>query len=177
MFILCDTYRWSLPVGRPHGCSNSGGNVPTTRERHADPDAGLHKSQALEFGIAARNISSVINTVFPDVQKCVSVHMHRRQVTVRFTAHSRIVGPQHGTCFASSFWSLEFGSGPWKLRILVHTYIYTHIYICACVCLYIFMYTQTHIRRLAKMVDFGGSGRRMLRSDRPQVTTVLMWAG
>jgi hypothetical protein len=32
----------------------------------------------------------------------------KRQVTVRFTGHSRIVGTRYGTCFVSPFWRLEF---------------------------------------------------------------------
>jgi hypothetical protein len=35
----------------------------------------------------------------------------QRQITVRFTGHSRTVGPQYGTCFISPFWRLEFGRG------------------------------------------------------------------
>jgi len=35
----------------------------------------------------------------------------RHQITVMFTGHSRIVGPQYQTYFMSSFWHVEFGGG------------------------------------------------------------------
>jgi hypothetical protein len=57
------------------------------------------------------NISTTIYVLVWIV--CISSHAlnRRRQVTVRFTGHSRIVGPQYGTFFMSPVWHLEFGGG------------------------------------------------------------------
>jgi len=35
----------------------------------------------------------------------------KRQITVRFTGNSRIVGPRHEICFVPTLWRLEFGGG------------------------------------------------------------------
>lgn len=50
--------------------------------------------------------------VFPaHIRLCVSSHALSRkwQITVRFTGHSRIIGPQQGICFILTFMHLELG--------------------------------------------------------------------
>jgi len=44
---------------------------------------------------------------------CISSHTLRRKcwITMRFTGHSKIVGPQYGTHFMSPFQHLLFGGG------------------------------------------------------------------
>jgi hypothetical protein len=54
----------------------------------------------------------------PYIQKCVSSlkQSRKRQITMRFTGHDRIVGHQWGTCFMSHFWCLEFWGGVYIFR-------------------------------------------------------------
>lgn len=44
----------------------------------------------------------------------------KRQTTVRFTEHSRIVGPQRKIFFMQPFWCQEFGGGTRMLGKFVH---------------------------------------------------------
>jgi hypothetical protein len=54
-------------------------------------------------------LSALLLQFFVLAYKNVSVYRH--QVTVGLTGHSRIVGPQCGTCFVSPFWRLEYVVG------------------------------------------------------------------
>lgn len=50
---------------------------------------------------------------FSYIKKSTRSHApsRKRQVTVRFTGHSRIVGPWHEICFVPTLCHLEFGGG------------------------------------------------------------------
>ena len=65
---------------------------------------------------------SAITAGFPSIQKSVAAHKPstERQVTFRFTVQSRFLDPQHGPCFASILFRLEFGGGFQKFRIYLY---------------------------------------------------------
>jgi hypothetical protein len=68
---------------------------------------------ATEFYPVAPNIFSIITAVFSPLTYKNVYQLHapgrKRQVTVTFTGHCTVVGPQYGTFFMSHFWRLEFG--------------------------------------------------------------------
>ena len=60
---------------------------------------------------------------------CVSAHApsrtRQRQRRVKFTGHSRIMGPRFGTGFISLFWRLKFGGGFYNFGKFIHNCYYT----------------------------------------------------
>jgi hypothetical protein len=64
--------------------------------------------------MVANSNFSIITAVFSlQTKMCISPHAQRgkRQIKARLKGHSRTVGLQHGTCFMSPFWCLEFSYG------------------------------------------------------------------
>jgi hypothetical protein len=69
----------------------------------------LHKSLTPRLCTVTPNVFSIIITDV-SLQTKVSISSHALGnclITVTFTGHSRIVGPQYRTCFMSILWHLE----------------------------------------------------------------------
>ena len=70
--------------------------------------------RAIKFLVVVPDILGMTTVIFfPYINKSTKPHApsRKRQITLRFTGHSRTVGPRHEICFVPILWRLEFGGG------------------------------------------------------------------